>query len=434
MGPAERRCQASAGSRASSARRNAVSDGIGRRCIATAAGTDRAARARANVRHRGRRNCARDATFGGSANISSGLPSLVIVDFVDDHARQVRMRRQVVHDVEQHLLEDRAQAARAGLARERLARRSRAARRSRISSSTPSMRNIFWYCLISAFFGSTRIWISAASSSSSSVATTGSRPTNSGIRPNLIRSSGSVSRSSSRHVLAVVRARTSAPKPMPVFAVRWRMIFSRPSNAPPQTNRMLVVSTCTNSWFGCLRPPCGGTRRDRALDQLQERLLHAFARHVARDRRVVALARDLVDLVDVDDAALRLLDVVVALLQQLLDDVLDVLADVARFGERRRVGDHERDVEQPRQRLREQRLAGAGGADQQDVRLRELDLVVLAAGLQPLVVVVDGDREDLLRRVLADHVLVEDLADLVRRRQLVLVGARGFSALRLPRG
>ena len=39
-------------------------------------------------------------------------------------------------------------------------------------------------------------------------------------------------------------------------------------------------------------------------------------RDVARDRRVVALARDLVDLVDVDDAALRALDVVVGVLQQ----------------------------------------------------------------------------------------------------------------------
>src|SRR5690606_12353821 len=70
-----------------------------------------------------------------------------------------------------------------------------------------------------------------------------------------------------------------------------------------------------------------------ALDQLEQRLLHAFAGHVAGDRRVLALARDLVDLVDVDDALLRLVDVVVALLQQLLDDVLDVLADVAGFGE-----------------------------------------------------------------------------------------------------
>ncbi len=37
------------------------------------------------------------------------------------------------------------------------------------------------------------------------------------------------------------------------------MIFSRPANAPPQMNRMLVVSTCRNSCCGCLRPPCGGT-------------------------------------------------------------------------------------------------------------------------------------------------------------------------------
>ena len=30
-------------------------------------------------------------------------------------------------------------------------------------------------------------------------------------------------------------------------------------NAPPQMNRILVVSTCTNSCCGCLRPPFGGT-------------------------------------------------------------------------------------------------------------------------------------------------------------------------------
>jgi hypothetical protein len=61
----------------------------------------------------------------------------------------------------------------------------------------------------------------------------------------------------------------------------------------------------------------GRHARRRALDDLQQRLLHALAGDVAGDRRVVALARDLVDLVDVDDAALRLLDVVVGVLQQL---------------------------------------------------------------------------------------------------------------------
>src|SRR5205085_8087654 len=157
-----------------------------------------------------------------------------------------------------------------------------------------------------------------------------------------------------------------------------------------------------------------------------QRLLHAFTRDVAGDRRVVALARDLVDLVDVDDAALRLLDIVDALLQQLLDDVLDILADVARFGERGRVGDDERHIEEPRQRLREQRLAGARRTNKEDVAFGELDVVFLDRRVEPLIVVVDGHREDLFGEILADHVLIEDLADLVRRRELVLVGPGGI--------
>ena len=208
------------------------------------------------------------------------------------------------------------------------------------------------------------------------------------------------------------------------------MIFSRPANAPPTMNRMLGVDLQEL----LLRVLAATLRRDRgdsAFDQLQQRLLHALARHVAGDRRVVALARDLVDLVDVDDAGLCLLDVVVALLQQLLDDVLDILADVAGLGEGGRVRDRERHVQQPRESLGEQRLARTGRADQQDVGLGKLDVLApwsdlaltgLDAGLQPLVVVVDGDRQHLLGAILADHVLVEDLLDLVRLGQL-LAGA-----------
>ena len=171
-------------------------------------------------------------------------------------------------------------------------------------------------------------------------------------------------------------------------------------------------------------------RRDGAFHDLQERLLHALARHVARDRRVVGLAADLVDLVDVDDAALRALDIVVGRLQQLQDDVLDVLADIAGFGQRRGVGHRERHVEDARQRLREQRLAAAGRPDEQDVRLRQLDVVVLGLVVEPLVVVMDRDREHLLRVVLADHVVVEDLADFLRRRDAVArLHQRGFVLL-----
>ena len=68
--------------------------------------------------------------------------------------------------------------------------------------------------------------------------------------------------------------------------------------------------------------------------------------------------------------------------------------------------------------LGEERLAAAGRPDEQDVRLLELDLVDRGAGVDPLVVVVDGDREDLLGPLLADHVLVERVLDLVRVREL----------------
>src|SRR6185437_16231166 len=171
-------------------------------------------------------------------------------------------------------------------------------------------------------------------------------------------------------------------------------------------------------------------RGNGALDELQQRLLHALAGDVAGDRGVVGLARDLVDLVDVDDAGLRLLDVVVALLQQLLDDVLDVFADVAGLGQSRGIRDRERHVEQASERLGEQRLATAGGTDEQDVALGDLDVFLRPAGartgLQPLVMVVDRDREHFLGALLADHVFVEDLLDLVGLRQLV---ARALGAI-----
>ena len=194
-------------------------------------------------------------------------------------------------------------------------------------------------------------------------------------------------------------------------------------------NRMLVVSTCRNSCCGCLRPPCGGTLRDRAFHDLEQRLLHALARHVAGDRRVVRLAADLVDLVDIDDAALRPLDVVVGRLQQLQDDVLDILADVAGFGQRRGVGHRERHVQHARQGLGEQGLAAAGRADQHDVGLGDLDVVRLAAVAQALVVIVHCNSEDALGLVLADHIVVEDLADFLGRRDAVLGFHQGGLAL-----
>ena len=151
----------------------------------------------------------------------------------------------------------------------------------------------------------------------------------------------------------------------------------------------------------------------RAFEDLQQCLLNSLTRYVTGDRRVFALACDLVDLVDVDDAGFGLLDVVISGLQKLEKDIFDVLADVASFGQCRCISDRKRNVQHAGERLGEQRLAAAGRADEQNVRLGQLYLVVeIVAELHTSIVVVDRYGEDLLRVFLTDDVGVQELVDL----------------------
>src|SRR5258708_28343915 len=78
-----------------------------------------------------------------------------------------------------------------------------------------------------------------------------------------------------------------------------------------------------------------------AFENLEQGLLDALARYVARDGRVLVLAANFVDFVDVDNTLLAFLHVAVSRLQQFEDDVLDVFSDVAGFGQRSGVDDGE---------------------------------------------------------------------------------------------
>jgi hypothetical protein len=254
--------------------------------------------------------------------------------------------------------------------------------------------------------------ISASSLSSWRVAMTGKRPMNSGIRPNLSRSSGwTCQELTELEILLALDVGAEAECRWPTR--RW-MIWSRPTKAPPQMKRMLVVSTWRKSCCGCLRPPLGGTLAT-VPSMILSRACCTPSPDTSRVIGVVALAADLVDLVDVDDAPLGALDVVVGVLQELDDDVLHVLAHVAGLGQRRGVGDGEGDVEQLGQRLREQRLAEPVGPMSRMFDFGQLDIVARRpSGLDALVVVVHRHRRGLLGAVLADHVLVEDRLDLRR--------------------
>jgi hypothetical protein len=219
------------------------------------------------------------------------------------------------------------------------------------------------------------------------------------------------------------------------------MMSSRPTNVPPQMKRICVVSIWMYCCSGCLRPPCGGMLAT-VPSSIFSRACCTPSPDVAGDGDVVLGFADLVDFVDVDDAALGGFEVVIGVLQQLEQDVFDVLADVAGFGERGGVADGEGDVEDAGQRLGQQRLAAAGRADQQDVALVDLDIVHrrgarrrgrLAGGMigpaGARCSVVSGACSDCGRRptapswrTLADDVLIEEFLDLPRAGNVLKSG------------
>ena len=157
---------------------------------------------------------------------------------------------------------------------------------------------------------------------------------NSGIRPNLVRSSG---RTWAEQVVGVAllgaldlggEAEGLLADPLldDVLETGERTAHDEQDVRGVDLDELLVGVLAA----ALRRHRCGG-----ALDDLQQRLLHALAGDVAGDRGVLRLAGDLVDLVDVDDPGLGLLHVVVGGLDQLEQDVLDVLADVAGLGQSR---------------------------------------------------------------------------------------------------
>src|SRR5690554_3265020 len=170
-----------------------------------------------------------------------------------------------------------------------------------------------------------------------------------------------------------------------------------------------------------LAPTLRRYRSCGALDQFQQRLLHTLARNITGNRRVIRLARDLVDLIDIDDAPLGLLHIVIALQQQLLNDVLDIFTHVARLCQSRGIGNGERHVKQACHGFGQQGLTATGRTDQQNIGLAQLDFVVLATGTETFVVIVDCYRKHRFGTILANHIVIESAANFAGNGQTLLV-------------
>ena len=115
-------------------------------------------------------------------------------------------------------------------------------------------------------------------------------------------------------------------------------------------------------------------RGHRSFKNFEQRLLHTFTRNIAGDRWVLTFSRDFIDLIYVDDPRLGLLDIKICRLKKLQQNVFDVFTHVTGFGQRGRIGNRKRNIQQPSQCLRHMCLATTSWPQQHDVALGEFDV------------------------------------------------------------
>ena len=129
--------------------------------------------------------------------------------------------------------------------------------------------------------------------------------------------------------------------------------------------------------MGMFSAPLRRNVGDRALQHLEQSLLHTFAGDIARNRGVFVFPADLVDLIDINNAGLSAFHIATGILDQPEDNVFNVFTNVTGLSKRRGIHYRKRDAEQPREGLREERLTRAGWSNQQDVGFLKLDVGLL---------------------------------------------------------
>ena len=154
----------------------------------------------------------------------------------------------------------------------------------------------------------------------------------------------------------------------------------------------------------------------------QQSLLHPFTGHIAGDRRIVRLAGDFINLVNIDDAALRPLDIIFTGLQQLQDDVFNILTHIAGLRQCGGIRHGEGHIQDPRQSLRQQSFAAPGWPNQHDIGFCQFNVTRFFSHVETLIVIVHRNREHPFGVALTNDVIIQNLTNFQRRRNAL----RGF--------
>ena len=144
-----------------------------------------------------------------------------------------------------------------------------------------------------------------------------------------------------------------------------------------------------------------------SLKQLEQSLLHTLSADVARYGGVIALAGNLVNLVNEHYSPLGSRHIKVGDLQQTAKDALDILANIAGLREHGGINDGEGDIKKLGYGACKKCLACTRGANHYDIALLYLHTILAIGLLQTLVMIVHRYCQMALGLILPDDVLVE---------------------------
>ena len=151
-----------------------------------------------------------------------------------------------------------------------------------------------------------------------------------------------------------------------------------------------------------------------SLQQFQESLLHTLTAHVAGDGWIVALAGNLVNLVDEHDTALGSLHIVIGHLEQTGKDTLHVLTHITCLCKHSGIHDGERHIEHLGNGACQQGLTSTRAAHHDDVALLNLHAILVGRLLQALIVVIHRYSQMALSLILSDDILIQIFLDFHR--------------------
>ena len=156
-----------------------------------------------------------------------------------------------------------------------------------------------------------------------------------------------------------------------------------------------------------------------AFQQLEQALLYSLTAHIAGDRRIVALAGNLVYLVNKHDTFFCSSHIIVSHLEQTAQNAFHIFAHITSLGKYRSINNSERHIQQFGDCTGKKRLSRSGAAHHDDVALFDFHTSVVYFLLQTLIVIIHRHGKRALGTILSDDILIQILLDLYWLRHLL---------------